>query len=223
MAVHRQHDAVQLGHALAEPAQDRGVLLGDAEADGVGDVERGRAGVDAGRTTSAMKSGSVRDASSDENSTSSVNDLARRTARAADSQHLVAGHPQLVLHVDVGRRDERVDARRVDAAAATRWRRRCPRRWCGRATRRRSRPRSRPRPDALELAGRRDRETGLDDVDPEPLELARRSPPSRQRRARCRATARRRAAWCRRSGRRPLWMTCAKTSSGSRKRAHLSR
>ena len=53
----------------------------------------------------------------------------------------------------------------------------------------------------LEVAGRGDREAGLDHVDAERGRAAGRSPPSRRCSARCRATARRRAGWCRRCGR----------------------
>ena len=55
--------------------------------------------------------------------------------------------------------------------------------------------------DGLEVAGRGDREAGLDHVDAEPARAAGRSRPSRRCSARCRATARRPSAWCRRCGR----------------------
>jgi len=53
-----------------------------------------------------MKSMSVRVASSHENSTSEVKDGA-----AGRLDHLLTGHPQLVLEMNVGGGDEGVDAR----------------------------------------------------------------------------------------------------------------
>ena len=52
--------------------------------------------------------------------------------------------------------------------------------------------------DGLEVAGRGDREAGLDDVDAEPRELMGDLELLGACSARCPATARRRAAWCRR-------------------------
>ena len=80
-------------------------------ADGVGDVDRRRALVDRERQTSAVKSTSARVASIGENSTSSTYCFACATpARVRPlTSSRVAAH--LVLDVDVGRGDERVDAR----------------------------------------------------------------------------------------------------------------
>ena len=130
-----------------------------------------------------------------------------RLAAVADpadrlGERLVARDAELVLEVDVARRDEDVEVRplgdrdrldrplRVAVAAAGERGDRDP------ALRLLGDP-----PDRLEVAGRGGREAGLDDVDLEPGELAGDLELLGRGQARRRAPARRRGGSCRRSGR----------------------
>ncbi len=184
---------------LAADVLDQGAEVPrDAVADGVGDVQRGGAGVDRGLQHLEHEvqrgAGGVLGAELD------VAGVLGGPGHAAagGGQHLGPVHLQHVLHVLGAGGDEDVDAGPLGVAQGVpapvdvghlgagqagddRARARCGR-WCGR-------PRSRPR----WRRGTRPRCSR-----PPGGPAARRSPASRPRRGRCRATARRRAAWCRR-------------------------
>ena len=199
VAVHRQHDVVQRRHQLVEARQPGAVLVRHRVADGVGDVDRARALLDR-RGDDLGGELDLRARRVHRRELDVLDELARvRDGGARLPEHVLARRLQLVDDVDVGGRDERVDARprgvadgvggRVDVGElgarepgdhrALDLRGRSPARPRSRPARRSgSRPRSRRR-RAARAAGR-----------------SRASP---RRSARCPATARRRAASCRRS------------------------
>ena len=114
---------------------------------------------------------SLRVASSAENSTSSVNERARRHGRDGHFLARLAGDAELERQVEIGRRDERVDAapaRALECAAGlVHVARRAPReRRNDRALHFVGYP-----PDRLRVVLRGNREARLDDVDAENFEL----------------------------------------------------
>ena len=149
-----------------------GVLLGHRVADGVGDVDRRRALVDArsGRT-SAVKSRSARVASIGRELDVVAVALGLGHRGAGQALDVLARGLQLVHDVDVRRRDEGVDARALGVAH------RLPRALdvgrvgAGQAGDDRSMDLAGDRLHGLEVAGRGDREAGLDDVDAQAREL----------------------------------------------------
>ena len=119
-----------------------------------------------------MNSTSARVASIGENSTSSTSDLRVRDRGARLALDVLARGLQLVLDVDVRGRDERVDARSLGVAYGLRRRASMSAAWA------RARPAmtgpcdlAGDRLHGLEVAGRGDREAGLDDVDAQAREL----------------------------------------------------
>ena len=163
---------VQLGHVGVQRLEDLLVLVRRGVADGVGDVDRRRAGGerrahDLGHELRTRARGVLA-------GELHVGDLGAGVGHGVAGllEHLLGCHPQLVLHVEVAGGDEDVEAgalsileglpRRVDIGLL-------------RAVERRDRAAAHVlghEPDALDLAGRGDREPGLDDVDAEALELA---------------------------------------------------
>ena len=159
VAVHREHDAVDLRHPPAQPVQDLDVLLGDGVADGVGDVDRGRAGGD-GRAHDlghelGVAAGRV---------LARELDVAAERLRLADGavgrrDHLGAGGDEDV-DARVARALERLDGRLDVLVVRARERRDDAVDGLGDGA------------DALPLSRRGDGEPGLDDVHAEPVELA---------------------------------------------------
>ena len=173
VAVHGQDDVAQAGDELVQARQERGVLLRHRVADGVRDVDRGRALLERGRDHLGgeldVGAGGVHRAELDVvDQRAGVRDGGARLA-----QHVGARGLQLVLDVDVRRRDEGVHARAVGVADGL-----------GGALDVRRMGAREARDDravhllgdplyGLEVAGRRDRESSLDHVDAEPRELLR--------------------------------------------------
>ena len=124
-------------------------------------------------STSAVNSTSARVASIGENSTSSTNDFACATARARRALDVLARGLQLVLDVDVRRRDERVDPRSLGVAYRLGGTLDVGRLSARQAGDHGAVHLAGDRLDRLEVAGRGDREAGLDDVDAQPRELVR--------------------------------------------------
>ena len=201
VAVDADDRLVDVRHALVEVRDDAGVLRGRGVADGVGDVDRRRAGVDGrlddlGRGSRARCGRRPRARTRCRRSSR----LARFTPATARLDDLLLGHLQLELAVDGAGGQEDVDARlcgvleglpgAVDVAVVA----------AGQAADGRAGDLGGDRADRLEVAGRGDREAGLDDVDAQvdqglgDLQLLGEVHAAR------RAIARRRAAWCRRSG-----------------------
>ena len=173
MAVHGQDDVAQAGHQLVQARQERGVLLRHRVADGVRDVDRGRALLERGGDHLGgeldVGAGGVHRAELDV-----IDQRARvRDGGARLAQHVRARGLQLVVDVDVRRRDERVHARALGVADGL-----------GGALDV-GRVRTREARDhravhllgdplyGLEVARRGDRESSLDHVDAEPRELLR--------------------------------------------------
>ena len=170
MAVDADHGAVDPPDPLAEGADDPVHLLGRGVADGVGDVDGRGAGVDR-RFHDPTEEVELR--------ASGV--LRRELDVGAElpcplhpgdgpSHHFVLGHPQFELAVDRARGEENMDPRpfrtaeglpgAVDVGIVA----------TGQAADDRATDRGGDLPDAGEVARRRDREAGFDDVDPELLE-----------------------------------------------------
>ena len=173
VAVDGQHDVAQAGHELVEPRQERGVLVRHRVADGVRDVDRGRALLDRGRQHLGREldvgAGGVHRAELDV-----LDERAGvRDRRAGLAQHVLARGLQLVADVDVARGDERVHARALGVAhglgGALDVGGVCARQAGD------HRPVHLPRDRAyrLEVTRRRDRESSLDHVHAEPRELLR--------------------------------------------------
>ena len=193
------------------PRDERAEHLGVRVAGGVGDVHDRRAGGDrpprsCGRGTPARRGRRPRRRTR-RRSTSERASLTAATARSSASSLADA---QLVAQVRLGDADAGVDARArgasASASAATSM---------SLGTARESAHDDRrvahlgaDARDALEVAGARDREAGLDDVDAEPHELARDLELLLGVHATRPATARRRAAWCRRCRRGPCSSAC---------------
>ena len=173
VAVDGEDDVLEPGDELVELLEIRRELERHRVADRVGDVDRGRALVDRDLTDLGgerdVRAGRVHRRELD------VVDvpLGVRDRRAGLALDVLAGRLQLVLDVDVGGRDERVDP--------------CPRgvldRVPGGVDVGDMRPRepgdhgsldpARDLLDRFEVPGRGDREPGLDHVDPQPRELLR--------------------------------------------------
>ena len=171
MAVDRDDDVAQPGHELVEAVEVGGVLGRHRVADGVGDVDRRRALLDGDRAHLGREldvgAGGVHGGELDVVAVPlCVGD--RGAGLALD---VLAGGLQLVADVDVRRRDEGVDARpggvadrvpgRVDVLDV--------------GARQTGHNRAFDLPGdrlyGLEVAGARDREAGLDDVDAQAGEL----------------------------------------------------
>ena len=120
-----------------------------------------------------MYSTSARVASIGENSTSSTNDFACATAARGLLLDVLARRLQLVLDVDVRRGDERVDPRSLRVAYGVGSTLDVVGVDAGEAGDDRALDLAGDRLDGLEVAGRGDREAGLDDVDAEARELVR--------------------------------------------------
>ena len=156
-----------------------------------------------------MNSTSEREPSSGENSTSSVYSLGVGDRGARLALDVLARRLELALDVDVARGDEGVDARAlgvldrvpggVDVLHAR----------ARQAADDRALDLAGDRLDRLEVAGRGDREAGLDDVDAEARELVRDLDLLLRVQRDARATARRRAASCRRSVLGLLSLSCS--------------
>ena len=171
MAVHRKDHARQSGDQLVEALQPRGVLVRHRVADRVRDVNRARALLDRGRDDLGgeleLRACRVHRRELDVgHELAGVRDRGPRLA-----EHVLACGLQLVDDVDVGGRDEGVDARARGVADGLR----------GRIDVRElsAREAGDDRPldlagdalDGLEVAGRGDREARLDHVNTEPSEL----------------------------------------------------
>ena len=145
-------------------------VLGQRVADGVGQVDRGGAGPDRGFDAAAQEvgvgAGAVLGRPLDV-----VGMLARQGDRVGDGlQHLVRLHPQLVFHVQRAGADEGVDALALGAAHRLGGAQDVRPAGAGEARDHRAvvaLGRLGDRLDALEIAGRGDREAGLDHVDAE--------------------------------------------------------
>ncbi len=171
MAVRR--DDVVAVHVLDDVRDELPVVGRHREADGVGDVQRGRAVVDRDLADLAHEVGIAAVAVFGRELHVVGVRLGSRDGGGRFRPYLVGRHLQLLLHVDLRRRDEHMDAgllgvvdrfpRPVDVLEAG------PReRADGRAVHG-----LRDRLDGLEVALRRDREPRLDDVDAEARELVR--------------------------------------------------
>ena len=173
VAVHRQHDVAQPRHQLVQAAEERGVLLRRRVADGVGDVDRRRALVerdlhhlggelDVGARRVHRRELDVGD------------ERARvRDRRARLALDVLARGLELVLDVDVRRRDERVDPRSLRVAHRLGGALDVGRMSARKAGDHGAVHLARDRPHRLEVARRGDREAGLDHVDAQPRELVR--------------------------------------------------
>ena len=189
------------GTRSLQRADHAGVLRGHGVADGVGDVDRRRAGLDRRLDDLAeeveLGAGGVLGGELDVVAVALGPAARSSTAR---SMIFVAGHLELELAVDRAGGQEDVDPRRlgvlerlpgaVDVALVA----------AGQAADGRAGDLGGDRADRLEVARRGDREAGLDDVDAESPRAP--GPPPASRPCSCsrRAIARRRAASCRRSG-----------------------
>ena len=172
MAVDRQGHVAQGRAQLVEVEQEALELGRHRVADGVRDVDRGGAlARSRSRPPRPRSRTSERVASSQLNSTSSTIVRARRTASVAAFEHLVARHLQLVLEVDVAGGDEGVDARAAGVAHRLAGGGHVLLVRPGQAGDDHALDLLRHRPGGLEVARRRDREPGLDDVDAESREL----------------------------------------------------
>ena len=171
MAVHGELGVLELGAEPRDLSEELRVLVGEAVADGVGEVDRRRAGPDGlaadARRELGLRAGGV---------LAGELDLVREAARVAACpaglfDDLLGIEAELALHVDGAGGDEDVDARParvreglgggVDVfLARARERGDGGTLDCGGDC-----------PDAFEVSRRGDREPCLDDVDSEPLEL----------------------------------------------------
>ena len=171
--VDAQRRLVQFGHVRVERGEDLPVLLRRRVADGIGDVDRRGAGGQRGAhdLCHELRAG-ARGVLAGE---FDVRDLRPGVGNSIAGllDDLLGRHAELVLHVEVARRDEDMEAgtlsvleglpRRVDVALL-------------RAIERRDRAAAYVlghEANALNLAGRGHCEAGLNDVDAEPFELAR--------------------------------------------------
>ena len=173
VAVDRQHDVAQPGHELVEPAEERRVLLRHRVADGVGDVDRGRALVerdldDLGGVLD-VRAGGVHGRELDVvDQRAGVGD-----GGAGLALDVLARGGELVLDVDVRRRDERVDPRSLGVAYGSVGGIDVPDMNAREPGDDGSLDLAGDRLDGLEVAGRGDREAGLDHVHAEARELLR--------------------------------------------------
>ena len=159
------------GDELVQAAQERGVLVGHRVADGVRDVDRGRALVDRGLQHLGgeldVGAGGVHRAELDVlDQRAGVRDGGARLA-----QHVLARGLQLVLDVDVGRGDERVHARALGVAHRLGRALDVGRVGACQAGDDRAVHLPRDRLYGLEVTRRGDRESSLDHVHAEPREL----------------------------------------------------
>ena len=171
VAVDGQHDVAQARHQLVEAAEEGGVLVRHRVADGVGDVDRRRALVE----RDLHHLGGVLDVGARGVHRREL-DVVDQRARVGDggaglALDVLARRGELVLDVDVRRRDERVDPRSrgvayrpvggVDVADMN----------AREAGDHGALDLAGDRLHGLEVAGRGDREAGLDDVHAQPREL----------------------------------------------------
>ena len=173
MAVHGQDHVAHLRHEAVEAVEERRVLVGHRVADGVRDVDRRRAFLDRGGDDLGgvleLGAGRVHRGELDV-----VDEGLRVRDRGAGLvQHVLAGRAELVDDVDVRRRDERVDARSLRVAYSSRGGLHVGRLSSSEAGDDRAFDLASDRLDRFEVAGRGDREAGLDDVDAEAGELMR--------------------------------------------------
>ena len=173
VAVHGQHDVAQRGHQLVEAAEEARVLVGHRVADRVRDVDRRRALVDRDLDHLGgelhVGAGRVHRGELDV-----VDQRARvRDRGAGGALDVLARGLQLVLDVDVARRDERVDARPLGLAYGIRGAIDVAGMSARQAGDHRAVDLAGDRPDGLEVTGRGGREAGLDHVDAEAGELVR--------------------------------------------------
>ena len=171
VAVDRQHDVAQARHQVVEAAEEGAVLVRHRVADGVGDVDRRGALVE----RDLHDLGGVLDVGAGGVHGRELDVLDQR-ARVGDggaslALDVLARRGELVLDVDVRRRDERVDARARRVAYR-------PVGGVHVADMNAREPGDHgaldlagDRLDGLEVARRGDREAGLDDVDAQPREL----------------------------------------------------
>ena len=173
VAVHRQHDAAQRRHELVQAPEEARVLVRHRVAHGVRDVDRRRALVDRG----GHHLGGELDVGARGVHRRELDVVGERLGvrhrRPRLAEHVLARRLQLVLDVDVGRRDERVDARSLRVAHRVRR----PLDVGGVRTSEAGDDRSvdvaRDRLDGFEVTRRGDREARLDHVHAEPGELVR--------------------------------------------------
>ena len=171
VAVRRDDDVLELRDQPVQAREVGHVLLGRRVADGVGDVDRRRAlldrhGADLGRVLEVGAGGVHR------RELDVLDERARvRDGRPRLGEDVLAGGAELVDDVDVRRRDERVDPRSLGVAYRAGSSLHVGRLSAGEGGDDRAVDLARDRLDGLEVAGRGDREAGLDDVDVQPREL----------------------------------------------------
>ena len=171
VAVHGEDDVAQLGDEPVQAVEERRVLVGHGVADGVGDVDRRRALFDRGGDDlgGVLELGARR---VHRRELDVVDEGPRvRHGRAGLREDVLARGAELVDDVDVRRRDERVDARVRGVAYSSRGGLHIGCLSSSEAGDDRALDLAGDRLHRLEVAGRRDREAGLDDVDAEAGEL----------------------------------------------------
>ena len=173
VAVDGQHDVAQRGDQLVEAAEEARVLVGHRVADGVGDVDRRRALVDRDLDHLGgeldVGAGGVHRRELDV-----VDQRARvRDGGARGALDVLARGLQLVLDVDVARRDERVDPRPLGLAYGVGGAVDVARMSAREAGDHGAVDLAGDRPDGLEVTGRGGREAGLDHVHAQARELVR--------------------------------------------------
>ncbi len=173
VAVHRDDDVLQAGRELVERGEELRVLIGRGVADGIRDVDRRRPALDGDlehlRGERRIRAGGIHRAELhvvDEA-------LGLRDGRLGALEHVVARVAHLVLDVDVARGDERVDPRPRGIGECLASAGDVGGLRAGQAADHGALDLTSDRLHGLEVAGARDREAGLDDVDPETGELLR--------------------------------------------------
>ena len=171
VAVRRDDDVLQARDQAVQAGEVGHVLVGCRVADRVGDVDRrrpllDRGGTDLGRVLELRARGVHRRELDVLDERAGVRD-----GRARLRQHVLAGRAELVHDVDVRRRDERVDPRSLGVAYGSGSSLHIGRLSPRESSDDRAVHLARDRRDGLEVAGRGDREAGLDDVDVQAGEL----------------------------------------------------
>ena len=172
VAVDAPDGLVRVGHALAQRLDELAVELGDRVADGVRDVDRAGALADhrlddAGQE---LRIGAIAVLGRELDVVGQVAGEAHRLDRLL--QHLLAGHAQLLLHVEFAGGDEGVDARAVGAGQCLGGARDVAIVGAGQRADRAVLDRRGDGLDGLEVAVARRGEAGFDDVDLHALQLA---------------------------------------------------
>jgi hypothetical protein len=172
VAMHRPDRLVGIRDLATQIGQELTVELGDGVADRVGDVDRRRALGDDGLEDAVeeLRIGAIAVLGRELDVAAEVARKPRRQPRLLED--LLARHAELFLHVQIARRQEDVDARRLAALQRLGGARDVAVVGARERADRRGADRLRDRLHRFEVAVRRRREAGLDDVDLEPLELA---------------------------------------------------